>query len=61
MEDFSHSVVFATKTGIALLLRHQSMSKILALIHSYLTQKKFNDRFSKTGSKSLLKKQTKET
>ena len=42
MEDFSHSVVFATKTGIALLLRHQSMSTILALIHSYFTQKNWS-------------------
>ena len=57
MEDFSHPVV-ATKTGIALLLRHQSMSEILFLIHSYFTQK--IDRFSKTGLKSLLRRKKKD-
>ena len=55
MEDFSHSVVFATKTGIALLLRHQSMSKILALIHSYFTQKKLIAS-QKLGRRAYLKK-----
>ena len=33
---------FATKTGIALLLRHQNISKILVLIHSYFTQKNWS-------------------
>ena len=54
MEDFSHSVVFATKTGIALLLRHQSMSKILALIHSYFTQKNWS--LLKNWVEELIKK-----
>ena len=52
MEDFSHSVVFATKTGIALLLRHQSMSKILALIHSYFTQKNLMIASQKLGRRA---------
>ena len=54
MEDSSHSVVFATKTGIALLLRHQSMSKILALIHSYFTQKNWS--LLKNWVEELIKK-----
>ena len=52
MEDFSHSVVFATKTGIALLLGHQSMSKILALIHSYFTQKNLMIASQKLGRRA---------
>ena len=51
MEDFSHPVVFGTKTGIAPLLPHQSVIEILVLINSYFTQKE-------TGLKSLLKRKT---
>ena len=53
MEDFSHPVV-ATKTGISLLLRHQSMSEILFLIHSYFTQKNWS--LLKNWVEELIKK-----
>ena len=56
MEDFSHSVV-ATKTGIALLLRNQSMSEILFLTHSYFTQKNWS--LLKNWVEELIKKKIK--
>ena len=57
MEDFSRPVV-ATKTGIALLLRHQSMSEILFLIHSYFTQKNWS--LLKNWVEELIKKKKKD-